>query len=633
MRNNTDSSDLYTYGVSVVRARQISVAGGAWENDWIGLGDEGISNELGNLLFVGDMEEISGGFGYRYRYSQPAIVFWQRNGPATGIGNFKVLAYRLLTTADAIVMGTAPALRLKPWSSLMVRLVEGYELPFTQGRVDASGKHLKYGDFIQNTDGTKIARVIGTPVMSAAWGGNNTTTGAGTLMLTNVKRDGSGNLLQFTSGENIYLQGGDGTAYAQASASMATTKTNYIMVYFSDDKTPVAGNTVQADNTRIGNARDGAYFLSGSVWPPDDWTDRKAGLPTDNPPGNDWFTLVQWHYAVPTLPLPISVSSPANGWTYSGGNLSRVAAYGTPITPPLTSGWLNLGAGWGYGSTFLRKDGSRSTTSSATYRFSTTAGTAYDVQMTIYKTVWSGDARYTFGGISGGDISGTQNSSVSYGPTTFTATGSTTDFVITGQDGFLGSGWNGRLTALSVSPHTTAADQPVTHNALAIGDTYNISVNVSSITSGSFYYTISGCTSPTISTTGTHNMSCTASNTNPLTFYSPAAGNRFTINSISIGPPDTYVPTLDTTADSQGNVASYVPASSGTDFYHAVIKTDALVTGTWTTSSTASNFTGDAIALVTSGNSVTSSTPFQYDDFGIQLDLKSGTGFLPPIQQ
>ncbi|HOH29751.1 MAG TPA: hypothetical protein PLC40_08765, partial [Candidatus Hydrogenedentes bacterium] len=279
------------------------------------------------------------------------------------------------------------------------------------------------------------------------------------------------------------------------------------MVYFSDDKTPVAGNTVQADNTRIGNARDGAYFLSGSVWPPDDWTDRKAGLPTDNPPGNDWFTLVQWHYAVPTLPLPISVSSPANGWTYSGGNLSRVAAYGTPITPPLTSGWLNLGAGWGYGSTFLRKDGSRSTTSSATYRFSTTAGTAYDVQMTIYKTVWSGDARYTFGGISGGDISGTQNSSVSYGPTTFTATGSTTDFVITGQDGFLGSGWNGRLTALSVSPHTTAADQPVTHNALAIGDTYNISVNVSSITSGSFYYTISGCTSPTISTTGTHNMS------------------------------------------------------------------------------------------------------------------------------
>ncbi len=629
MRNNTNSSDLHLYGVSVVRGRQISVAGGSWRNDWIGLGDEGIANELANLLFVGTMEEISGGFLTQYRYSQPAIVLWQRTGPATSVGSFKVLAYRLLTAADAIVTGTAPALRLKPWSSLMVRLTEGYELPFTQGRVDASGRHLKYGDFIRNSDGSKTARVIGTPVMSAAWGGNNTTTGAGTLMLTNVKRDGSGNLLQFTSGENIYLQGGDGTAYAQASASMATTKTNYIMVYFSDDKTPVAGNTVQADNTRIGNARNGAYFLSGSVWPPDDWTDRKAGLPTDNPPGNDWFTLVQWHYAVPTLPLPIDVSSPANGWNYSGGNLSRVAAYGTPITPPLTLGWTR-GTGWTYGSNYLQKNSNPTSTTSATYPVSTTASTNYDVWMTIYRTsgsfFGSGGASYTFGGVSGGSITGTQNTSVSYGPTTFTATGSTTNFIITGE-GHLFAGWQGRLTALSVSPHTTAADQPVTHNALAIGDTYNISVNVSSITSGSFYYTISGCTSPTISSSGTHTMTCTALNTNPLTFYSPDAGNRFTISSISITPPGTYVPTLDTTA------ASYVTAASGTDFYHAVIRTGTLVTGAWTSSSTASNFTGDSIALITSGNSVTSEHPFQYDDFGIQLDLKSGTGFLPPIQQ
>ncbi len=95
------------------------------------------------------------------------------------------------------------------------------------------------------------------------------------------------------------------------------------------------------------------------------------------------------------------------------------------------------------------------------------------------------------------------------------------------------------------------------------------------------------------------------------------------------------MPTLDTTADSQGNQASYVlnVPGAGSDFNRAVIRTGALVTGAWTSSSTAGNFTGDAIALVTSGNSVTSSYPFQYDDFGIQLDLKSGTGFLPPIQQ
>lgn len=386
MRNNSTGEDLYNYGVSIVRGRQrnASIFGG-WVNDWLGTDVDGIATALESLLFVGTMEGGSSGFG-GYRYSQPAIVFWQRNGPASGTGSFKVLAYRLLTTADAIVTGTAPALRLKPWSSLMVRVIEGYSLSFTAGRNDTAtpARHLKYGDSISNAAGTKTARIIGTPIVeSGSWAGTNA---AGTLILTNV----TGGAF---AGEAIRLDGGDAAVNYAMAGTQAATKANFIMVYYSDDKTPVAGNIVQADNTRIGNQRNGADFLLDKVWPPDDWTDRALGLPTATPPGNDYFSLV-------------------------GG-------------PTVAIQWTNL----------------------------------------------------------------------------------------------------------------------------------------------------------------------------------------------------------DTTTDGYGYSASFVNADSSTDLYRAVIKTDALVTGTWTSSSVATNFSGDSIALMTSGSSVSASTPFSYDDFAIQLDQKSGTGFLPPIQQ
>ena len=98
-----------------------------------------------------------------YRYSDPAIVLWQRNGPDVGLGIFKILAYRTITAADGLTTGSGTSLVLKPWVTLMVRLIEGYELPFNTGMVDAAGKHLKYGDII--TNGTKSARIIGTPII------------------------------------------------------------------------------------------------------------------------------------------------------------------------------------------------------------------------------------------------------------------------------------------------------------------------------------------------------------------------------------------------------------------------------------------------------------------------------------
>lgn len=295
MANNSNNSDLYQYGVSFVRARQTRTAD-TWQNP---SGRYTQNPDMPAALIPDalypDDPETSGVYGWGlwnfYRaqdqYSNPAIILWQRTGPKTDPGKFKLLAYRTLTQADGVLTGTALKPRLKPWSSLMVRLIEGYELPFTSGRVDAGGRHLKYGDTIKNLAGTKTARIIGTPIVTKNWGGTGSNVAAGKLMLTNVTGGG------FAGNEDIYLEGGS-SAYARTSAAQATQKTNYIMVYYSNDKTEAAGNTVSADNIRIGNARDGANFVAGKAWPPDDRSDLAAGLPTDTPAGNDYFTLVQW---------------------------------------------------------------------------------------------------------------------------------------------------------------------------------------------------------------------------------------------------------------------------------------------------------------------------------------------------
>ncbi len=401
MRNNSgtgNNQDLYTYGVSFVRQRQAKQqmralfgSSYSWNESTFSFLDD-INNALrppyvtwtapDNAGVTHSSLDFSstyscGFFGVRtcrdaYRYSEPAITLWQRNGPPNLLGVFKILGYRIITSGDNLTTGTGKDLVLKPWSTLMVRLVEGHELPFTFGRVDGGGRHIKYGDYIRNESGTKTARVIGTPIMTTAWGANNTTSGQGTLILTNLPDT------PFSSGEDLFLVGGDGaSAYARASGAQAAAKASYIMVYFTSPDSGT-GNLFQADNARTGLPRDAAQ------WPPDDWTDRAAD--------KDFFTLI-------------------------GGETAAIR-------------WTNL----------------------------------------------------------------------------------------------------------------------------------------------------------------------------------------------------------DTTADGQGNVASFVPALATSDFYQAVIKTSALVSPAWTSASTASDFTppGDHIALITSSSAATSTS---YDDFAIQLDMKAGTGFLPPIQQ
>ena len=521
MANNSNSTDLYQYGVSFVRARQTRIAFLSNPTGSYSQNSDMASALIPTGLYPSSPETGSvyscGAFGLwkcQDQYSDPAIILWQRTGPTTGTGAFKLLAYHILNASDGVLTGSSPNFRLKDWSSLMVRLVEGYELPFTRGLVDASSRHLKYGDTVSNSAGTKTARVIGTPIITTNWGSANTTVAAGRLILTTVV--GSG----FSANEDIYLTGGTSSAYARAAGAQATTKASYIMVYYSDDKTAVAGNTIQTDSTRIGNTRDGAYFLAGNAWPPDDWTDRAAGLPSATPPGNDYFTLVKW--------------------------FSTATSPGSEMAPAITTANWTLTTGWTISSSELRKS------------------------------------------------------------------------------------VNGTLTA-----------RPKTALAITAGVTYDVSVTVTNLTAGSFSYTLGGVSSGAISANGTYTNAITATGTGNLIFTPTPNNSRFRITAVSVIPRITIdTPTLDTTADSQGNVASFVSALSTTDLYQAVIKTSALDSKAWTSSSVATDFTGDAIALTTSGCTPSTSgcdagdgSYTYYDDFGIQLDTKSGSGFLPPIQQ
>ncbi|HET57236.1 MAG TPA: prepilin-type N-terminal cleavage/methylation domain-containing protein [Deltaproteobacteria bacterium] len=280
MKNNDAGDDLESYAVSFVRQRQtrycaflIGCLSWGYESGaadlWGWLQNDGIDAGLqpfntNNSTTWGDDHEV-----YRYawgtnrleaRYSPPAVILRQRVN-----SNFQILAHRTirdgdgLTTADDGVTDLRdPSVRLKPWSTLLARVVEGYELEFTDGRVDDEGRRIRYGDTIKNADGLVSARVVAV-VVENDWGGGGTYTGSGYLVLTNVE----GN---FTTGGPIYLED---EVYASAASAQAGNKANYIMVFFSDNS--------DDRNTR-----------GDACWPSDDF------IPGDDDYDDGRFTLVRW---------------------------------------------------------------------------------------------------------------------------------------------------------------------------------------------------------------------------------------------------------------------------------------------------------------------------------------------------
>jgi hypothetical protein len=169
------------------------------------------------------------------------------------------------------------------------------------------------------------------------------------------------------------------------------------------------------------------------------------------------------------------------------------------------------------------------------------------------------------------------------------------------------------------------------------GTSVTVSFNVESFSGSGFKVTIGGWDSGNINSTGVKTFTTTAASEDQMIFYCAEPNTRFVISNISVRPAaEMLADTLNTSADSQGNQASYVPAVYSNDFYKAVVKTGALVSPAWNSSATYQTFLdggGDSIALVTSSSAPNAGATTFYDDFAVQLDMKAGVGFMPPIQQ
>jgi hypothetical protein len=246
--------DSSSYGISLLRARQ--------ERGWLVFwgpwyGDDEIPEEFEpSAIWEGTLETVDHGI-WQERFSQPAIVLWQRTG-----GNFRWIAYRILTNADIVVNNG----RVKNWSTLAARIIECYPMSFSNG----GGGGFRYGDEVVGATSGATAEVNGTPVLSSGdWTGG---TAAGALPLANVRGT-------FQASENLLV---GGTVRARATSTPGG-RTNHIRAYYGDTDAHTP-NAVPTDNNRGANPR---VTGSGTVnWPMDNIGDWAAA--------NDYLTLVQW---------------------------------------------------------------------------------------------------------------------------------------------------------------------------------------------------------------------------------------------------------------------------------------------------------------------------------------------------
>ena len=412
-RARNESGNLYSYGVSLVRARQQQNLAGNWENYTLLGGGEAdlIENELipgavqnstSGLYSTADGRplEATSDWWYPYRYSKPAIVLWKNT--STGI---QWLAYRTLTEADGIVTynSGSHAYRLVNWSTLMVRVAEGYSLTFGNGGgLVNPGVPIKEGDIIETVGHESSARVVMTPILTGgSWTSRNAT---GTLILANIVTGSTA----IGNGVPLYV---NGVQLASATGGIVATKKNYIRVYYTRPTAQGTANASETDNNRLANPR-------GNVnWPPDDLTELNST--------NDYVTLVQW----------------------TGTQLTS----GSEMALPLTAGNWNTGTGWTFATSpnQLRKSAIGTGTAYPSTALTITAGRTYDVSITVSNwTTGSGtrNFRYTLGGVA---------------VRTVTAAGTYTDTVTaTGTGNLIFTPTNNSrfdITAVSVIPRVSIA--------------------------------------------------------------------------------------------------------------------------------------------------------------------------------
>ncbi|MFP4474901.1 MAG: prepilin-type N-terminal cleavage/methylation domain-containing protein [Desulfatibacillaceae bacterium] len=269
-------NDISVYGLSFMRTRErrneycfLGFCGWGfwWDSDDIpdGMVPSGI---------WGDNPEVINGSGHQYRFSEPAIVLWQRVN-----GGYDWLAYKVLDNQDIVVNNG----RIKNWSTLALRLVETTALPFS------NGAHVPlYGEEVRGASSGATGVVNGTPVLS---GGTWTSdTAAGVLPLSNV--DGT-----FVVNEQITI---GGAAVARTAGTLGS-RTNHIRAYYGDTGAH-SPNHVPTDNNRDANPR----ITAGQDihWPVDNVSEWAAA--------NDYLTLVQWDAYNSSKATRLGVGAEAN---------------------------------------------------------------------------------------------------------------------------------------------------------------------------------------------------------------------------------------------------------------------------------------------------------------------------------
>ena len=256
IRNASGNDDLETYGVSFMRQRQTGYSKPViFGDDWQGWGEESsvvndntdpsgsrsyYQNDLihDQLKFqkpsYSDGHEIFDkrlGFFSRKRvvsarYSDPFIIFWQRKG-----GKFNILAHRSMNGLGLTNDNSGYQLKMKPYTALMVRVLEGWEMDFTmQGKAPDT---VAYGDILEKKDNQgKVlfsARIMGNPVLDSGelWqGGNNL---KGKLLLSHILEENKD--WRNTSG-GWFLKGSKIPNFSHASFDFSQgAKTNWILVY------------------------------------------------------------------------------------------------------------------------------------------------------------------------------------------------------------------------------------------------------------------------------------------------------------------------------------------------------------------------------------------------------------------
>jgi Tfp pilus assembly protein PilV len=173
----------------------------------------------------------------------PMLVFWDRSG--RGSSDDIWLAYKNINPSDPVL---SSGTYLKPWSSLLVRIIEAPSIDISDASSITTGDTITSGNI-----SASVARKIGKA------------TGGSVLLLTNT----SG---KFSTGDTI--QGGVITNVSD--------RDNYIWVMYADTSNHGTANNSALDySNRLGTAR------ANYSWPINNIQEWDSA--------NDYFTLVQWN--------------------------------------------------------------------------------------------------------------------------------------------------------------------------------------------------------------------------------------------------------------------------------------------------------------------------------------------------